>query len=176
MTIDRDHMREEGKKAVGRVSAELAELRAWKEDHQAFLIRLSTTLVVAGGCKSDNIEQCVEELFQRLNAERFGAEAAREELASQRWATAEQSFKYLEEVAYAEKQWNRATVAFRALRECREFLMDMHIFKPEAVVEMSIKLMEKVDAVLSKDGIDAKEAAMQARAATGSAAEARHDG
>lgn len=44
-------------------SGELDELRAWKAEHQAFLMRLSVALVVDGGCKQDQIEACVDELI-----------------------------------------------------------------------------------------------------------------
>jgi hypothetical protein len=44
-------------------SGELEELRAWKAEHQAFLVRLSVALVVDGGCKQDQIEACVDELI-----------------------------------------------------------------------------------------------------------------
>lgn len=44
-------------------SEELEELRAWKAEHQAFLVRLSVALVVDGGCKQDQIEACVDELI-----------------------------------------------------------------------------------------------------------------
>lgn len=56
----------EGISALPALLLQVAELEAWKSDHQKFLLRLSVALVIDGNCKQDTVEQCVTELTAKL--------------------------------------------------------------------------------------------------------------